>query len=479
MEYAFELGKPVMPVLLDDDVSDADLPANLGKIQRVDYHDPTSSAMAELFSALRGMPEAATPPSNATRPGCPSEYQLDINGRLASPTHLSRQEQDAMLSQLSSYIDGGYGTTELDPLLRQLQGRRLDLTVSACDRLDNMVRELASATPTPPVAPEHLRAPAETANEGDPPVRSLFVSYSRSERDVVEPLVADFRHLGFDVWIDQNVPGGKPWWDQVLRGIRETDAFVFAAGPASLTSRACIAELEYAAQLGKPIARVDVGAAEPRSTEVAALAGVGAVRYKPADKASLAILTTTLTGLSRTDLPPVLPPSPDVPATYTFDVQNQLRSSNELDPRDQEAIIEQIRRYAEEGVSPGDLGRLLSSFKKRSDLTMRSNEEISRLEAELGPVQTREQPAALPTAEAGRPETETTRPSRAGRRPGQPEARCRAGPPGCSRTGSSAARRSGGCQPTDRTRAIRTVRDGGATRVDGAVELRGQCSAWW
>ena len=45
------------------------------------------------------MPEAATPPSNATRPGCPSEYQLDINGRLASPTHLSRQEQDAMLSQ--------------------------------------------------------------------------------------------------------------------------------------------------------------------------------------------------------------------------------------------------------------------------------------------------------------------------------------------------------------------------------------------
>ena len=384
MDYAFTLDKPVLPVLLEDDVSDVDLPTNLGAIQRVDYRTASSSAMAELFSALRGLPEASATAATATRPECPLEYTLDIAARMASPIHLTRIEQDSILAQLGALVDAGYSATELEPLLSGLQQRRLDLTVSASARLDELERVLASSSSAPIELPEHAGAPAAAAHQGDPPVRSVFVSYSRSERDVVDHLVADIRRLGFVIWIDQNLPGGSAWWDQVLLNIRESDALVFAAGPASLASRACLAELEYAGLLGKPIARFDLGPGEPGAAGSGALAGIRAARYLPDDKPSIATIATMLTGLSRTMLPPLLPPSPDVPATYTFDVQNRLRSSLELDPAEQAELMDQIRRYAEEGVSLGDIGRLLISFKKRPDTTMRTLAEISELEAKLG-----------------------------------------------------------------------------------------------
>ncbi|HEX4984419.1 MAG TPA: toll/interleukin-1 receptor domain-containing protein [Ilumatobacteraceae bacterium] len=384
MEYAFTLDKPVLPVLLEDDVSDVDLPTNLGAIQRVDYRTASSSAMAELFSALRGLPEASATAGTATRPECPLEYTLDIAARMASPTHLTRIEQDSILAQIGALVDAGYSATELEPLLSGLQQRRLDLTVSASSRLDELERVLASSSSTPIALPERAGAPVEAAHVGDPPVRSLFVSYSRSERDLVDHLVADMRRLGFLIWIDQNLPGGSTWWDQVLLNIRESDALVFAAGPASIASRACLAELEYARLLGKPIARFDLGPGELGAADSGALAGISAARYLPDDKPSIAAIATMLTGLSRTMLPPLLPPSPDVPATYTFDVQNQLRSSRELDPADQAELIDQIRRYAEEGVSVGDLGRLLTSFRKRGDITMRSLADVAELEAQLG-----------------------------------------------------------------------------------------------
>jgi hypothetical protein len=64
LEYAEALQKPVLPVLLDDGLSDFDLPAALGKIQRVDYRAADRVALAELS-------ERSTASRRATRPCLP------------------------------------------------------------------------------------------------------------------------------------------------------------------------------------------------------------------------------------------------------------------------------------------------------------------------------------------------------------------------------------------------------------------------
>src|SRR3954454_22132567 len=89
MRYAFALGKPVLPVLLVDDVSDVDLPTDLGAIQHVDYRSPSSAAMADLFSALQGLAVSGAE-RDVARPACPAEYAFDVAARLAQPTHLGR-----------------------------------------------------------------------------------------------------------------------------------------------------------------------------------------------------------------------------------------------------------------------------------------------------------------------------------------------------------------------------------------------------
>jgi serine/threonine kinase PknH len=178
LRFALALGKPILPVLLGGDLSDVDLPPSLGQIQRVDYRAASSEAMAQLFSALRGMALQPPPLAPPLRPDCPPELALDIEARLASPTDLSRQEQDAILAQLARYVADGFSAPELDGLMSRLHERRPDMTVLASNRLDELEAQLAGATPPPPTVPRSTgdRAPQP---DGHPPVRRLFLSYSR------------------------------------------------------------------------------------------------------------------------------------------------------------------------------------------------------------------------------------------------------------------------------------------------------------
>jgi DNA-binding transcriptional MerR regulator len=374
LRYALDLRTPVLPVLLVADVSDVDLPPSLGQIQRVDYQSPSPDAMAELFAAIRGLPPEENPSTPQVRPACPTEVATDLAARLATAAVLDRAEQEAVLDQLTRYVEAGFTAGELGMLTAKLHERRPDLTVLSSNRLDDLENRLsASSAPPPPPVP----SAGKPADDGDPPVHSVFVSYSRAERVVVAELVDDLRRLGFTVWIDQNLPGGSQWWDQVLLNIRQADAFVFAAGQASMESRACRAELGYARQLGVPIVRLDVAPVDPAADEL--LAGVGVARYVAGDKASLAGVAQALRRLSRVAPPPVPPPPPQVPATYLFDVQSRLRSTTELDGTAQVELLDQISRYATEGVATADLRRLLDSFERRPEITMRSLAAVAAL----------------------------------------------------------------------------------------------------
>ncbi len=141
----------------------------------------------------------------------------------------------------------------------------------------------------------------------------LFVSYASATAKEVQRLVRDLRALGHEVWFDEALVGGMPWWSHILERIRGADAFVFAASPDSAVSTACTRELDYAVALGLPVLPVLV-----KATELSALpAVVAALEWVPHNgrrRDEVAALARALAALPpRPALPEPLPPPPEAP----------------------------------------------------------------------------------------------------------------------------------------------------------------------
>ncbi|MEP7288089.1 MAG: SUMF1/EgtB/PvdO family nonheme iron enzyme [Chloroflexota bacterium] len=83
----------------------------------------------------------------------------------------------------------------------------------------------------------------------------LFISYSRDDKNIVYELANDLRdESNHSVWIDKaQLIGGVDWWKTILDGIDECECFVFTMSPRYMASIYCMAELEYAQALQKPI----------------------------------------------------------------------------------------------------------------------------------------------------------------------------------------------------------------------------------
>src|SRR5687768_6212458 len=87
----------------------------------------------------------------------------------------------------------------------------------------------------------------------------VFASYSRKDEAEVRELISDLGRAHLSVWYDQALHGGEPWWQDILRRIRECDVFLFALSKNSLALKPCLAELSYARALGLPILPVQTG----------------------------------------------------------------------------------------------------------------------------------------------------------------------------------------------------------------------------
>jgi len=88
----------------------------------------------------------------------------------------------------------------------------------------------------------------------------LFVSYTRTDRLRAGHLSQDLRMAGHEVWLDTELSAAGTWWDTILNQIGGSDAVIAVVSRSSLRSRACHAELEFAARLGRPILAVTVEA---------------------------------------------------------------------------------------------------------------------------------------------------------------------------------------------------------------------------
>ena len=100
--------------------------------------------------------------------------------------------------------------------------------------------------------------PSEASQEADPQARSnVFLSYSRKDRALVEPLFAQLEAAGINILRDtDDILPTEEWRVRLEELIVEADQVVFALTPHSATSEVCQWEVSLAEELNKRIAPV-------------------------------------------------------------------------------------------------------------------------------------------------------------------------------------------------------------------------------
>jgi hypothetical protein len=213
----------------------------------------------------------------------------------------------------------------------------------------------------------------------------LFASYSRKDEAAVRDLIADLGRAHLSVWHDQALHGGDPWWQNILRRIRECDVFLFALSKDSLASKPCLAELAYARALGLPVLPVQIGpVGNLRTTPVA---DIQVMDYRERTLASGMTLIEAIqdAATGRRPLPDPLPEPPPVPFEYLLRLGSAIGAA-QLTPDQQGDFIRQLRECLEteedEGVKE-DARELLLALRRRPDITYRNVSAVDELLAEL------------------------------------------------------------------------------------------------
>src|SRR5215475_2713247 len=119
---------------------------------------------------------------------------------------------------------------------------------------------------------------------------AIMLSYTRKDEVVVKALARDLEEAKRQVWFDHNLVGGDAWWASILENIRQATVFIFALSDASLHSKPCRLELDYAIDLGRPIVPVRVGPVQ--SLRTSPLAALQIIDYNPdTARSGFAVLT--------------------------------------------------------------------------------------------------------------------------------------------------------------------------------------------
>ncbi len=169
------------------------------------------------------------------------------------------------------------------------------------------------------------------------------MSYARGDEGVVKTMARAFEAARREVWYDHDLDGGDIWWPTILDRIRSCHVFLFALSDNSLESRACLAELDYAEKLDRPVLPVRVGpVVKPHANPLATM------QYVPflVDDAVSAFAVLAAADRSAERCPPLpapLPPEPPIPFAYLKQVTHQI-DAGELTPSAQLEVIAELRR---------------------------------------------------------------------------------------------------------------------------------------
>ncbi len=203
-----------------------------------------------------------------------------------------------------------------------------------------------------------------------------FISYARKDAETVEMLRRDLEELcAAPPWIDRSLPGGQPWWDEILEQVRSSDVFVLAVSRSSLASEACLSELHYSLAVGRhllpvKVAPVDLAAApdEVRQTHV--------IDYFERTPDTAIGLARAIMRLGPTPpLPSPLPPAPPMPESYGQPYRRQLAAKS-IDLTGQAQLFAALKIHANVDEDREEALELLETLRTRPDVTMAVAQEI-------------------------------------------------------------------------------------------------------
>ena len=178
--YASELGKPILPILIADGVSTNLLPPKLSQIQFIDYRKQDKTGAINLARALRSLPEVKPLPDPLpTPPAVPLSYLGRITEQIDSAANLDHKEQSALVSELRRGLRDGETSADARKLLERLR-KRDDLFARTGDEIDELLEEVHEDVKRPePQRPEMKPEPSRA----EP--RSLKPDYAPALRAAV------------------------------------------------------------------------------------------------------------------------------------------------------------------------------------------------------------------------------------------------------------------------------------------------------
>lgn len=154
LDYAMQLSKPILPVLVSEGVNINLLPPPLNEIQVTDYRRRDKGAAFALVKSINTTPPTPPLPDPLpTPPRVPVSYLSNLKERIDSTEPLSSQDQKTLLSELEEKLQEGRSPTEIRDLLLSLK-RRDDLLAKVGTKVDALLKSLEGKTPAEPRSQE-------------------------------------------------------------------------------------------------------------------------------------------------------------------------------------------------------------------------------------------------------------------------------------------------------------------------------------
>jgi TIR domain len=180
LDYAYALGKPLIPVRVQDDINPQALSRPLAEIQVIDYLKPAADLM-RVVGAINLTPAGSPLPlSLPEAPELPVSYLAGLNDRVQSIEKLSDDQQKALCTDLRIALDEGHNTAEIRKAIERFL-RRPELLASVKAQLD-VLNAAILARESPRVSKGYSQRPVESAQSAPKPSPNV------SGHDQVQPL---------------------------------------------------------------------------------------------------------------------------------------------------------------------------------------------------------------------------------------------------------------------------------------------------
>src|SRR5688572_15094220 len=144
LSYVVALGKPILPVLVADNVRLSLLPAPLNEIQVTNYLRRDKAEAFAILRAINSTPAApALPDPLPSPPPVPLSYLGELKDRIESPGTLTAQDQNLLFVEIEGAIDKGRSQAEIRDLLLSLK-QRDDVLASVGRKVEDALRKVST-----------------------------------------------------------------------------------------------------------------------------------------------------------------------------------------------------------------------------------------------------------------------------------------------------------------------------------------------